>query len=105
MKNDAQPMPSAKWSWSAIGLFVVACATGPVVAWWQKPSGGDDYMAAGLDGLFASLGVFAIGLPFAIAALVKERRRRLLCGISSFLYTVPLFALLCCLLVYLANRR
>jgi ABC-type nitrate/sulfonate/bicarbonate transport system permease component len=105
MKNDAQPLPSAKWSWSAIGLFVLACATAPVVAWWQQASSGDDFMAAGLDGLLAFLGVFVIGLPFAIAAALKERRRRVLCGISSFLYTVPLLALLCCLLVYLANRR
>ena len=104
MKEEAQPLPSARWSWSAILLFLVACATGPAVTWWAQPHSGDESMAAAIDGVTASGVVFALGLPFAVAALLKERRHRILSRITGVLYAVPLLGLLCLLLVYLANR-
>jgi ABC-type proline/glycine betaine transport system permease subunit len=104
MKEEAQSLPSARWSWSAIALFLVACATGPAVTWWAQPHSGDESMATAINGAIASGCVFALGVPFAIAALLKERRRRILTGITSVLYGVPLLVLLFLSLVYLANR-
>ena len=105
MKKDPQSLPSAKWCSLAMAFFFVACVTGPAVTWWQQPGGGDESMAAAINGAIAALCVFVIGVPFAVAAIVKERRRRVLCGITSVLYAIPLLGLLCMLLVYLANRR
>lgn len=104
MKEAAQPLPSAKWNWSAIALFLIACAVGPSVTWWEQPHSGDESMAAAIDSAIASACVFALGLPFATAALLKERRRRILTSVTGVLYAVPLLGFLCLLLVYLANR-
>ncbi len=104
MKEDTQPLPPAKWSWIAISILLIACVTGPMVAWWVQPHGGDESMAAGIDGAIVALCVFVIGVPFAVAAVLKERRRRVVCAVASVLYAVPLLGLVCMLFVYLANR-
>jgi len=62
-------------------------------------------MAAGLDGLMAAGCVFLVGVPFAVAALLKERSRRVLTSITAVLYAIPALILVGVLFVYLANRR
>jgi ABC-type proline/glycine betaine transport system permease subunit len=103
MKEEAQPLPSGRWSWIAIAIFLTACVAGPVVTVWQQASSGEEHMAAAYTGLIAAAAVLALGLPVAIVAFVKEKDRRLLCRISSTLYAVPLLGAFFLLIAYLAN--
>lgn len=97
--------PSGKWSWIAITIFLAACAAGPITAVLQQPFSGEEHMAAAYTGLIVAAVVFLLGLPIAIVALLKERRRRLLCGICSALYAIPLLGIVALLVVYFFNKR
>jgi peptidoglycan/LPS O-acetylase OafA/YrhL len=105
MKDEEQLLPSGKWSWSAIAIFLAACAAGPITTVWQQAAGGDERMAAAYTGLTVAAVVFLLGIPVAIVALLRERKRRLLCGICSVLYAIPLLGSVILFVVYLSNKR
>jgi hypothetical protein len=83
----------ARWSWASIGIFVVACAVGPLATILQAPEGGDETMAAAINSAIGSGIVFLLGLIVAAIAFARERERPVLRWFCLLLYLIPILGI------------
>ena len=100
MKNEKTMTRSGLWSWSAITIFLLAFAAVPITSFFLDPHGGDESMAAALNGAYVATGIFIFGVPIAVIAYVKEKERRILSRVCAVLYALPIVAFIYCLVVY-----
>jgi hypothetical protein len=96
MTEDAHVLEiksGAKWCWTSIAIFVVACVAGPLGTISQGAEGGAETMAAAINAATISAGVMSIGLVVAVIAFAKEKHRPVLRWVCLLLYFLPVFSL------------